>query len=88
MGAMVTPSDIALQQRADRALRGWAGGLGPSLAAAFDEVAARLGLLGTSDPGYFLHPLALPVLQLPVWLGEVCAARGRIVPPAVIDGLV
>ena len=62
--------------------------LGSELAAAFDEPAARLKLFAEDGPGYFFHPLALPVLQLPVWVAGVAARQGSEVPEqAVADAV-
>jgi len=44
--------------------------LGPELAAAFEQLATRIRLfVGRGGDGYFSHPLALPVLDLPRWAG-------------------
>jgi hypothetical protein len=53
------------------------GGLGPHLRGAFDALDARLALTADRAPGYFLHPLALPVLDLPAWTAAACARAGR-----------
>ena len=58
----------ALQQEVLDDLEGWATALGPTLAAAWRTLRQRLRM--DQPPGYFLHPLALPVLQLPAWVGQ------------------
>lgn len=61
----------------------WAAELPPPLDRAWLELRARLRL--DEGRGYFLHPLALPVLQLPAWLARshpAVAARGE---EAVLD---
>ncbi|MCK6505554.1 hypothetical protein L6R53_19515 [Myxococcota bacterium] len=72
----------ALHQEVIEGLDGWAAGLGPTLAAAWGALRARLRL--DAPPGYFLHPLALPVLQLPVWV----AAGPAPAPPARVRAAV
>ncbi len=52
----------AIRQR----LATWGQGLGPTLQAAWSVLWQRLHL----DDDYFGHPLALPVLELPLWLHE------------------
>jgi hypothetical protein len=64
------------------------GRLGPELGAAFDRLAARIRLFeGRRGEGYFSHPLALPVLSLPLWVpgpeGPANAEpRPTLTPPA------
>lgn len=73
----VDDADRALQAEVLGRLGGWARDLGPPLATAWQALAARLRL--DEGRGYFLHPLALPVLQLPAWVAAghpAVAARG------------
>ncbi len=48
-------------------------GLGPRGHAALDALRDRLDLRGGAEPGYFRHPLALPVVDLPVWTAAALA---------------
>jgi hypothetical protein len=57
---------------------------GPRLGAALDALASRLSLFGGAGPDYFCHPLALPVLQLPVWAADVARRRGAEIPAAAV----
>ncbi|MCC6556238.1 MAG: geranylgeranyl pyrophosphate synthase [Polyangiaceae bacterium] len=58
------------------------GRLGGDLGAAFDGLAARLRLFeGRAGEGYFSHPPALPVLELPVWIAAHLTRRGAALPP-------
>ena len=58
------------------------GRLGPELGGAFDRLAARLRLFeGRAGEGYFSHPTALPVLELPVWIVGHLARCGAAAPP-------
>jgi hypothetical protein len=59
--------------------------LGPEIGAAFDALAARLRLF---DGGYFSHPMALPVLELPGWAAEHAGRRGAAVNPETTMDLV
>jgi hypothetical protein len=61
--------------------------LGPELTAAFDALAARLGLFRGSDRGYFSHPMALPVLELPQWAAAHAARHGSVIAPTVVERL-
>lgn len=57
------------------------GRLGAELGGAFDRLAARLRLFeGRAGEGYFSHPAALPVLELPVWIAGHAARRGAAGP--------
>ncbi len=80
---MPDPQEILLQSAVLDRLTRLRGRLGPRLAGALDRLAGRLLLGRGGGPGYFLHPLALPILQLPAW---VAALPGGAFPPeAVID---
>lgn len=68
----------ALHQVVIAELDAWAEELGPCLAEAWAALRGRLRL--DAPPGYFLHPLALPVLQLPAW---VAAGPGPASPDRV-----
>jgi hypothetical protein len=71
-----------------RRLAAFRGRLGPELGAAFDAFAARLKLFrGDDEHGYFSHPMALPVLELPQWAVAHTARRGRTIAPAVAASL-
>lgn len=59
--------------------------LGPEIGAAFDALAARLRLF---DGGYFSHPMALPVLELPGWAAEHAGRCGAAVDPETTMDLV
>lgn len=59
----------ALQDIALRALRAFQDALPPGLRAAFERLEGRAHVLSARPPGYFLHPLALPILELPAWAG-------------------
>ncbi len=72
-----------VEQVALRRLRTWAAGLGDELGGAWQGLHDRLGL----DRGYFSHPLALPVLALPMWAFDsnpAVAARGE---EALLDAI-
>jgi hypothetical protein len=59
--------------------------LGPEVGTAFDALAERLRLFfGHSGEGYFSHPLALPVLELPRW---AAAGHGTMVAPSTLTNL-
>lgn len=61
---------------------------GPELAASFGRFAERIHLFDQEGPGYFGHPLALPVIQLPVWAAQAARRRGaRIADAAVMDAV-
>lgn len=78
------PRELARERL--RALR---RGLGPHLAAAFDELSDRLELdRAPGEAGYFSAPLTLPVLQLPLWVARAAARRGRPIPTAAVEDLV
>lgn len=66
-----TPSLFRLEElhqtRALDALDEWGARLSPPLREGWSALAAGLRL--REGRGYFLHPLALPVIQLPLWLG-------------------
>lgn len=67
--------------------------LGSELGALFDELAARLRLFeGEPGEGYFSHPMALPVLDLPLWVATRAAgpepahdAGSPALPPLAVD---
>ena len=64
----------AARQRLEQAL----AALPPRLAAEWADLQVALGLWGGEDrPPYFLHPMALPVLQLPDWLSQSLPPEGR-----------
>ncbi|KYF58883.1 geranylgeranyl pyrophosphate synthase, partial [Sorangium cellulosum] len=71
--------EAALEAEVLRRLTALRGRLGGELGALFDELAARLRLFeGEPGEGYFSHPMALPVLELPLWV----ATRFRAPRPA------
>ena len=59
-------------------LEAWGEDLGEALGPAWRALRLRLRL--REGPGYFLHPLALPILQLPLWLalGPVPAPEAEV----------
>ncbi len=63
----------AARHRLEQAL----AALPPRLAAEWADLQVALGLWGEDRPPYFLHPMALPVLQLPAWLRLSLPAEGR-----------
>lgn len=69
-------------------LRAFRDTLGPHLRAAFDALDGRLGLTTDRAPGYFRHPLALPVLDLPAWVAAACGRAGRPLPEPVVQDVV
>lgn len=63
--------------------------LGPELSAVFDALAARLGLFRSSErEGYFSHPMALPVLELPQWVAARTSRQGAAIAPMAVANLV
>lgn len=74
-----------LEVEALRRLASLRARLGPELGAAFDALAMRLRLF---DGGYFSHPMALPVLELPVWAAEHAGRCGAAVAPETTMNLV
>lgn len=76
-----------------RRLASFRGRLGSELGALFDALAARLRLLeGEPGEGYFSHPMALPVLELPLWIATrpggpapALDAGSRALPPLAVD---
>lgn len=76
------------QDRVLARLAAFRAGLAPHLGAAFDALDRRLSLTTERAPGYFRHPLALPVLDLPAWVGDACARAGRPVPAPAVDDAV
>ena len=62
--------------------------LGSELGAAFDALAARLGLFRSDGEGYFSHPMALPVLKLPQWVAARAARQGVTLAPTTIVNLI
>lgn len=71
-------AEVLHQREALDALDAWGAGLAAPLREAWAGLAEGLRL--REGRGYFLHPLALPVIQLPLWL-----AAGR---PPITDGRV
>ncbi|MCB9763069.1 MAG: hypothetical protein H6739_24930 [Alphaproteobacteria bacterium] len=80
--------DAQLQAHAVAALVAFAEVLPPALRGAWDRFQERAPITNAAPPGYFLHPLALPVLQLPAWVGEALARAGRPVPEARVRAAV
>jgi len=66
---MSAVADVSLQAEVLERLAVQGEALGPLLGGAWTRLAARLRL-GEREPGYFLHPLAFPILQLPAWAAE------------------
>lgn len=63
--------------------------LGLELGAAFDALAARLGLFRTEQgQGYFSDPMALPVLELPKWAAAHVLRQGLALAPTMVTNLV
>ncbi|WP_437735958.1 geranylgeranyl pyrophosphate synthase [Sorangium sp. So ce1335] len=83
----------ALEVEVLRRLAALRGRLGGELGALFDELAARLRLFeGEPGEGYFSHPMALPVLELPLWVATRFGAQGPApcagspgIPPLAVD---
>jgi hypothetical protein len=74
-------AEAALEAEVLARLSAFRGRLGGELGALFDALAARLRLFeGGPGAGYFSHPMALPVLQLPLWLA---ARHGEPAAPLV-----
>ena len=69
-------ADRALHDHVLDQMDRWAAALPPRLAAAWAGLSRHLALRAPADP-YFLHPMALPVVQLPRWV----ARRFGPVPP-------
>lgn len=85
LGMPGAPGEGAVLQR----LAVLRGRLGPELKAAFDALTARLELFRGGDrEGYFSHPMALPVLELPQWAAAHAARQGAAIAPAVVANLV
>lgn len=59
--------ETALHAAAIHRLDAWGGGLPPHLAAAWRALRDDLHLAPDAPTPYFLHPMALPVVQLPGW---------------------
>ncbi|WP_437572577.1 geranylgeranyl pyrophosphate synthase [Sorangium sp. So ce542] len=76
-----------------RRLASFRGRLAGELGALFDELAARLRLFeGEPGEGYFSHPAALPVLELPLWVvtrpggpAPGADAGSRAIPPLAVE---
>ncbi|MDC0683261.1 geranylgeranyl pyrophosphate synthase [Sorangium atrum] len=85
--------EAALEAEVLRRLASFRARLGSGLGALFDELAARLRLFeGEPGDGYFSHPTALPVLELPLWVatrpgGPPLArdAGSPALPPLAVD---
>ncbi|MGH8885985.1 MAG: geranylgeranyl pyrophosphate synthase [Egibacteraceae bacterium] len=83
-----TPAELG-EAEVLRRLAVFRGRLGPELGAAFDALEERLELFrGGHGQGYFSHPMALPVLELPQWAAAHTARQGTAVGPAVAADLV
>lgn len=86
---MVNGSPIAGAERAAALARerllAFRGRLGATIGAAFDRLAARLALFSEAPPGYFLHPLALPILELPLDAAQLARERGAPVPDRDVE---
>ncbi|WP_438028048.1 geranylgeranyl pyrophosphate synthase [Sorangium sp. So ce233] len=77
--------EASLEAEVLRRLVALRGRLGGELGALFDELATRLRLFeGEPGEGYFSHPMALPVLELPLW---VATRFGAPAPGAGSQGL-
>ncbi|WP_437877634.1 geranylgeranyl pyrophosphate synthase [Sorangium sp. So ce513] len=85
--------EAALEAEVLRRLKALRGRLGGELGALFDELTARLRLFeGEPGEGYFSHPMALPVLELPLWVATrfgaprpaACAGSPEL-PPLAVD---
>ncbi|WP_437591898.1 geranylgeranyl pyrophosphate synthase [Sorangium sp. So ce1000] len=85
--------EASLEAEVLRRLASFRSRLRSELGALFDELAARLRLFeGEPGEGYFSHPMALPVLELPLWvatrLGGPEPARDAgspALPPLAVD---
>ncbi|WP_437511747.1 geranylgeranyl pyrophosphate synthase [Sorangium sp. So ce1099] len=85
--------EASLEAEVLQRLASFRGRLGSELGALFDELAARLRLLdGAPGEGYFSHPTALPVLELPLWVATRFGAPGpsldegsRGLPPLAVE---
>ncbi|WP_437870017.1 geranylgeranyl pyrophosphate synthase [Sorangium sp. So ce363] len=85
--------EAALEAEVLQRLASFRARLGSELGALFDELAARLRLFeGEPGEGYFSHPTALPVLELPLWVatrpgGPALAldAGSPALPPLAVD---
>jgi len=66
---MSAVSDVSLQAEVLDRLEVAAGRMGPRLGGAWTRLSSRLRL-NDRQPGYFLHPLAFPILQLPTWAAQ------------------
>ncbi|KYF74252.1 geranylgeranyl pyrophosphate synthase [Sorangium cellulosum] len=83
--------EASLEAEVLRRIAALRGRLGGELGALFDELAARLRLFeGEPGEGYFSHPMALPVLELPLWVATrfgapAPGAGSRGLPPLAVD---
>ncbi|MGK4006632.1 geranylgeranyl pyrophosphate synthase [Sorangium sp. So ce1036] len=92
-GEIAGAAEASLEAEVLRRLGSLRGRLGSELGAQFDALAARLRLFeGEPGEGYFSHPMALPVLQLPLWVATRFAAPppapdvgSRGLPPLAVD---
>ena len=84
----VLPSEeeLAWQQDMDRRLLRLRDELGPTIGSVYDRFAKRLCF--GSFPGYFLHPLALPILHLPAWCARAAQRRGRTLSEQAVSDLI
>ncbi len=85
-----TPEELRLHELIRARLEVFRDRLGPRLGAACDQLFDRLELGRPSTavrPGYFINPLALPVLQIPSWMGKRAAREGRELPREVLHDL-
>lgn len=57
--------------------------LGPDLEPAWDALRTRLGL--HESDAYFRHPMALPVLDLPLWVARALGSWGQPVAPERVE---
>lgn len=89
------PSEASLHAQIDHRLENFRDRLAPRLRSLCDEFFDRLdlglrpkGAVREGSSTYFINPLALPVLQLPLWAGARTERAGRPLPEEVVLDLV